>query len=110
MAIGQFTISVQWGPGNYCEKRDFSYRFNAPREADIWSSKDAEIAIWETRDRDGAEWIQCTEGDSVRGWCSAKQVARVIGFMSKAEIANGNTGDARSKLTTFVQFLIDNEV
>ena len=46
------TISVQFGPSNYCEhqERDSSQEIldwlKAPKETKIWKSKDAEFAAW----------------------------------------------------------------
>ena len=41
-------ISVQFGPGNYCERRESKY--DEPRSGEHWESNNAEIAIWSTRD------------------------------------------------------------
>ena len=38
-----YTISVQFGPGNYCEQYDAS--FDAPKSSYFWKSKDAEVAV-----------------------------------------------------------------
>ncbi|MFW5916671.1 MAG: hypothetical protein ACOCTM_04275 [Bacteroidota bacterium] len=42
-------VSVQFGPGSYCEHYDaLNYKngFKEPKKKDVWESKDAEIAIW----------------------------------------------------------------
>ena len=41
----EFSISVQWGVGNYCEKRD-SGEWNEATKHDFWSSNSAEIDIF----------------------------------------------------------------
>ena len=38
-----YTISVQFGPGNYCEQYDAS--FDAPKSQYFWQSNDAEVAV-----------------------------------------------------------------
>ena len=42
------TISVQWGTGNYCERKNLqtSYRGDMDAATPIVESADAEIAIW----------------------------------------------------------------
>ena len=46
------TVSVQWGPGNYCDPDVSNAGFNAPREAmdgdDHWGSNTAECAAYVT--------------------------------------------------------------
>jgi len=49
-----YTISVQFGKGNYADKGDTT----------------AEIAAWGP---DG-EWMRLGEGDTVRGWCAPDEV------------------------------------
>ena len=44
-------VSVQFGPGNYCEhyivwNKDFETDIDAPKLEEQWESKNAEIAIW----------------------------------------------------------------
>lgn len=48
------TISVQWGPGNYCDNRHMTY--HEEKEAGEKGSDTAEIAIWSNHDN-GKEWI-----------------------------------------------------
>lgn len=65
------TISVQWGPGNYCANR---YSDEKPRIGA--QSQDAEIAIFTTEED---RWFQFNESrDTVLGWQSADQVAEWI--------------------------------
>lgn len=44
------TISIQFGPGNYCEHYNSIVNYNIPRKSNTWESKDAEIAAWRTKD------------------------------------------------------------
>jgi len=54
------TVSVQWGPGNYCDPDVSNAGFNAPKEAidgdDHWGSNTAECAAYLT-DGDGLQWV-----------------------------------------------------
>lgn len=36
-----WTVSVQFGPGNYCENNDADFKL--PKASDSWRSKDAEV-------------------------------------------------------------------
>jgi hypothetical protein len=73
-----WTISVQFGYGNYCKNNhhpdgpDFSNRER------IVSSSDAEIAIW---DKEG-NWYNFGT-DTVKGWCSPNEVAEWIEKITK---------------------------
>ena len=60
-----YTISVQFGFGNYCENK-----FSGKNK-----SKDAEIAVFDSKDR----FIQ-VEGmdDDVKGYCCADKIADYI--------------------------------
>ena len=42
-----FEISVQWGPENYCERRDHT-DFDKPQKERFWESRSAEIAVIDT--------------------------------------------------------------
>jgi hypothetical protein len=74
------TISVQYGPGNYCSKRsdDLDIR---PLEEIKWSSEDAEIAIW----NDKGTWYDFGY-DQVKGWCAADEVAEWIAKTASGQI------------------------
>ena len=78
-----WTISVQWGTGNYCEARDLVGGFDAAMkvEGGIWKSPSAEIAIWSGTER-GEFNYQFENGDTVRGWCSPDEVASWINKVS----------------------------
>jgi len=63
-----WTVSVQFGSGNYCENRDYTWR-----SCEKGESVDAEIAAW---DADGT-WYDMG-GDTVKGWCSPDEVGAFI--------------------------------
>ena len=72
------TISVQWGIGNYCERRD---HLDAPEAMSVkWvESTTAEIAIW-----DGSDGWFDFGSDVVKGYVGADEVAEWISKTSKA--------------------------
>jgi len=76
-----FRISVQFGPGNYCEKRDAD--FDAPKKEMNWESCSAEIAVFGKKGMLGIG-----SNDTVAGWCSTDQVAKVIAIVSSAKTEN----------------------
>ena len=67
-----WTISVQWGIGNYCSRGHISSNPMVDMKTDVVSSPDCEIMIW------------CNEqnfsfgNDDVKGYCSADEVAEWI--------------------------------
>ena len=69
----KWTISVQFGPGNYCNdywETDLDLR--APEKQAYWGSPDAEVAIW----HDGREMFE------PKGWQTALQVADLIALLA----------------------------
>ena len=73
-------VSVQFGPGNYCERREENY--DSPRNSESWHSDNAEIAVWRNF---GKQEMIMLENDVVRGYCTADEVAEVIHLVSTAE-------------------------
>ena len=69
-----FSISVQWGVGNYCEKKESGQWDESTKYAE-WDSNSAEIAVF---DKNGG-YIEITNyPDVVAGWLSADTVAKCI--------------------------------
>ena len=79
-----WTISVQFGPGNYCNNREDAYDTYRTKTTgghlQRCESSDAEIAIW----RNGGKLEQITAHDTVAGWVAADTVARVIAVLQAA--------------------------
>ena len=73
------TISVQFGAGNYCERRNMTAPIQGEIQMNIVESKTAEIAIW---DEKGA-WFSFGH-DTVKGWVEADEVATWIIFCTAA--------------------------
>lgn len=63
-----YTISVQWGPGNYCDNRSAHYG-----EAKS-VSKTAEVAVWNSAD----EWVKLGDNDDVLGWVTTDRVLEIM--------------------------------
>jgi len=84
-----WTISVQFGTGNYCENRSLdeydmfpgagftTYLMRKDREVGEKGSADAEIAVWNHEKK----WVNFG-GDTVSGGRSPDEVAEVIGIVS----------------------------
>ena len=77
-----FEISVQWGPGNYCERKDED--FDKPQEERFWESRTAEIAIFDSKD----DSMITLGKDNVDGWLTSDKVAKVIIMVSLAKTKN----------------------
>ena len=77
-----FEISVQWGPGNYCERKDED--FDKPQEERFWESRTAEIAIFDSKD----DSMVTLGEDQVDGWLTPDKVAKVITMVSLAKTKN----------------------
>jgi hypothetical protein len=72
-------ISVQWGQGNYADPRNFDEPWDAPRQMNRYSKSSAEIAVINPK---GNLVPLKGESDSVKGYCSADEVARLIGIVA----------------------------
>jgi hypothetical protein len=67
-------ISVQFGPGNYCEHH-WEYDFNAPQKAQRWTSEKAELALWDAHHN----WVfEFFTGDQVLGYVKTDHIAEFI--------------------------------
>jgi hypothetical protein len=71
-----WTVSVQWGPGNYCEHRSVS-DFEAPSLVSTWESTTAEVAAW---DKDEV-WHNFGD-DEVKGWMTSNEVLEFINMIA----------------------------
>ena len=79
-----FTISVQWGSMNYCERRNYSDEYKSELKEDFIKSADAEIAVMDKED----EMLNIAEHDQVIGWLSPDKVAKVIAIVSSSTTKN----------------------
>lgn len=67
------TVSVQFGPGNYCDNYDAPFNREAPAEG--WTSTTAETAAWDRNHR----WV-IENGDEVQ---ARRTPAEVLDFMNR---------------------------
>ena len=72
-----YTISVQWGTENYCEKKHTTIHPTDPMEHKRWDSLSA---------FDNEEMINISSDgvDDVIGWLGTEDVAKVIAIVSSA--------------------------
>jgi len=72
-----WTISVQFGYGNYCDNKNHPAGMDLEKQ-DTVESSNAEIAIW---DKNG-DWYDFG-GDVVQGYCDTNEIADWIDKVSK---------------------------
>ena len=74
-----WTVSVQWGPGNYCDARKSGLdAYDAPKRTDEWMSATAEIAAWDAKNN----WYDFGN-DTVKGHCSPDEVLEFMNMISE---------------------------
>ena len=73
-----FAISVQWGPENYCDRKN-EEDFDKPMKERFWESKSAEIAVF---NKEG-EFIGIAD-NAVVGWLTTDKVAKCITVVQSA--------------------------
>jgi len=78
-----FTISVQWGTFNYCEKKNLGSDGDEEMKTKRWESRTAEIAVF-----NDTGIIPVGNHDDVIGWCSTDEVATVIAIVQSAHPDN----------------------
>jgi hypothetical protein len=75
-----FSISVQWGIGNYCEKKNLGATLGDERKEDFWESKTAEVAVFDNNN----DMLSIGNEEAVIGWLSPDEVAKVISIISSS--------------------------
>ena len=75
------SISVQWGVGNYCDRKD-SGEFDESMKGEFWEATSAEIMIMDTHN--DSNDIILGNGDVVAGWLDTDKVAALIHACSTA--------------------------
>ena len=82
-----FRLSVQWGVGNYCQKKNDG-QFGDEMKDNFWESTSAEIAVFDDRTESGP-MISLNDGvDMVCGWLNTDQVAKVMAIVQSAKSAD----------------------
>lgn len=74
-----WTISVQWGQGNYCDNRNLDGN-PFGMQPNGFDSTTAEIAIWDNNDNRHCHYFG---SDEVKGFCKTDEVAYWIERVSK---------------------------
>ena len=84
-----FTISVQYGTGNYCEKKNLGADGGEEMKTPRWESRTAEIAVYKDE-----KFIDIGD-DTVIGWLTPNEVAKVIEIVSgyQGQTMTGMTGE-----------------
>lgn len=95
------TVSVQWGPANYCEKRNASHlSCLLPLKSECWESKTAEVAAWDENGvdhnfdpritpvpadtfHDEDAFTESCRSNTVKGWLTPEQVLEFINDIAK---------------------------
>ena len=76
------TISVQYGKGNYCSRKDLNgIDFNEDLRTPIIESQTAEIMVWD----ESGEAVWLDQHDEVLGYLSTDDVANMITLVSQAK-------------------------
>ena len=73
-----WTISVQFGYGNYCQNKNHPAGVGLETQEGLLESIDAEIAIWD----ENGTWYNFG-GDTVQGYCDTNELADWISKVSK---------------------------
>ena len=99
-----FAISVQWGVGNYCQRKEDG-EYGESMKTEFWESTSSEIAVFNKEgsmipitgytleNKDGTE---DNYTDVVSGWLSTNQVAKVIAIVSSAQTEDEMTKKLKS--------------
>jgi hypothetical protein len=92
-----WTVSVQWGPGNYADVTadggrlgcDYHGPAKAAENGESWSAENAEVAIF----RPDGDFLRrgVNTTDDVIGWQSPEMVVRIMDLVSRADPTD--TGD-----------------
>ena len=85
-----FGVSVQWGTGNYCEKKNLGADIDEEMKTKRWESRTAEIAVFNDKGI-----VPVGEHDDVIGWLTPDEVAKAIEIVSgyQGQTMTGMTGE-----------------
>ena len=75
-----YTISVQYGKGNYCSRQDYS--LGKEPEPSTIESTDCEIAVWDRNNK----WERMGEYDDVVGRVSIEKIPRIMEMIRNSQI------------------------
>ena len=92
-----WTVSVQWGPGNYCDNQDMEALFKHSDQlragrTPCLQANSAEIAAWDS----AGCWYKFNEYEQVKGWCKPDEV---LAFMNTIAGLPARTPTTHEELT-----------
>ena len=67
-----YTVSIQFGSGNYCDVRDYSPNAD---DTKLPAAGCVEVGIFKT---EGGEWVKLTNHDDVAGWVPVDDVPAIL--------------------------------
>ena len=76
-----WTVSVQWGPGNYCGNREEDW--DSPAKSKYWECPDAEVAAFDSVT--GAWYRPKGWSDDVKGWLDTEEVLAFLAEVKALE-------------------------
>ena len=107
-----YTISIQWGPGNYCsrkptpEERTINYEWLfAPQSAESlakgWHSRTAEVSVWTGDGQSDNDLVNVnklldptsTYSSKTEGWLNTDDVAKLIYMVSSIQVKGNKIWD-----------------
>ena len=81
------TVSVQWGPGNYCDSDVKNADFDAPGKtaaaSEFWGSDLAECAAYRT---DGGEWVAVPGFTGPLSYEDGEFYDDVVGYLNVSQV------------------------
>ena len=81
-----WTVSVQFGPYNYCDHYDTEADFDAPSKVEVWKATTAEVAAWIKSNGNSYDDIWYNFGDDeVKGYMSPKEVLEFMNMIASKE-------------------------
>ena len=73
-----YTVSVQFGPGTYCDNYD--KRFDDTEKCGEYGSSNAECAVW----KDDGDLIECRGwGNTVKGWMTPDEILKLLKWAAR---------------------------
>ena len=73
-----YTVSIQFGSGNYCDVRDYSPNAD---DSKLPPAGCVEVGIFET---ESGKWVRLGEHDDVAGWAPVDVIPQILSFAQEA--------------------------
>ena len=70
-----YTVSIQFGSGNYCDVRDYSPKAD---DTKLPAAGCVEVGIFKTESSDGIDWVKLTDHDDVAGWVPVDDIPAIL--------------------------------